>query len=208
MLPPVFYVQQLEQILLRKLLSPPTPAARPLRPRAARLYPYSVFSFAFFARFFVPSHVPLVSCVCAAPPLSFPAPRACPSRRICAYIRIQFFRSLFSCRAASIDLARLRCAPLSFPAPRARPSRHICAYIYIQFFVRFSRVEPRPLISRICVVRPTHLYQYSVFVSHFHFRPRPFGSAFVIFCFLVFPSTRISAGFMIFSYGESTSNHL
>ena len=97
MLPPVFYVQQLEQILLRKLLSPPTPAARPLRPRAARLYPYSVFSFAFF----VPSHVPLVSCVCAA--------------------------------------------------------------------------------------HPTHLYQYSVFASPFHFRPRPFGSALVIFRFLVFP---------------------
>ena len=122
MLPPVFYVQQLEQILLRKLLSPPTPAARPLR--------------------FLP-----------APPLSFPAPRARPSRRICAYIHIQFFVcfsrveprplisrvcaahrclflhpapvlpaasalisvfsfcSFFSCRAASIDLARLRCAP-------------------------------------------------------------------------------------------------
>ena len=103
MLPPVFYVQQLEQILLRKLLSPPTPAARPLRRRAAlpHLCPYSIFSFTFFARFFVPSHVPLVSCVCAA--------------------------------------------------------------------------------------RPTHLHQYSVFVSPFHFRPRPFGSAFVIFCFLVFP---------------------
>ena len=103
MLPPVFYVQQLEQILLRKLLSPPTPAAptasAPRRP--AHLCPYSVFSFAFFARFFVSSHVPLVSCVCAA--------------------------------------------------------------------------------------RPTHLHQYSVFVSHFHFRPRPFGPAFVIFCFLVFP---------------------
>ena len=98
MLPPVFYVQQLEQILLRKLLSPPTPAARPLRPRAA-----------------------------------------------------------------------------------------LRAYIHIQFFVLFSRVEPRPLISRVCVVRPTHLYQYSVFVSPFHFRPRPFGSALVIFCFLVFP---------------------
>ena len=97
MLPPVFYVQQLEQILLRKLLSPPTPAARPLRPRAARLYPYSVFSFAFF----VPSHV--------------------------------------------------------------------------------------PLISRVCAARPTHLHQYSVFVSPFHFRPRPFGSALVIFRFLVFP---------------------
>ena len=152
----------------------------------------------------------MISRVCVAPPLSFPAPRARPSRRICAYIWIQFFRSLFSCRAASVDLARLRCAPLSFPAPRARPSRRICAYIYIQFFVRFFRVEPRPLISRVCVARPTHLHQYSVFVSPFHFRPRPFGSAFVIFCFLVFPfsSTRISVGFMIFSYGESTSNHL
>ena len=104
MLPPVFYVQQLEQILLRKLLSPPTPA-NPAR-------------FAF-----------------------------CPRR------------------------AALRCR----------------TYVRIQFFVLFSRVEPRPLISRVCVVRPTHLYQYSVFVSHFHFRPRPFGSAFVIFCFLVFP---------------------
>ena len=105
MLPPVFYVQQLEQILLRKLLSPPTPAAptASLFARAAlpHLCPYSIFSFAFFARFFVSSHVPLVSCVCAA--------------------------------------------------------------------------------------RPTHLHQYSVFVSPFHFRPRPFGSAFVIFCFLVFP---------------------
>ena len=116
MLPPVFYVQQLEQILLRKLLSPPTPAARPLR--------------------------------------FLPAPR----RRCRTYVRIQFFRSLFSCRATSIDLARLRCAPLPFPAPRARPSRRICAYIHIQFFVRFFRVEPRP-----------------------------FGSALVIFRFLVFP---------------------
>ena len=103
MLPPVFYVQQLEQILLRKLLSPPTPA-NPAR-------------FAF-----------------------------CPRRALI---------SVFSFSLA--------------------------------FFVLFSRVEPRPLISRVCVVRPTHLYQYSVFVSHFHFRPRPFGSAFVIFCFLVFP---------------------
>ena len=100
MLPPVFYVQQLEQILLRKLLSPPTPA-NPARfafcpRRAAHLCPYSIFSLAFF----VSSRVPLVSCVCAA--------------------------------------------------------------------------------------RPTHLY-HSVFVSPFHFRPRPFGSALVIFCFLVFP---------------------
>ena len=53
MLPPVFYVQQLEQILLRKLLSPPTPAARPLRflpaPRCAAAL-MSVFNF--FVRFF------------------------------------------------------------------------------------------------------------------------------------------------------------
>ena len=143
MLPPVFYVQQLEQILLRKLLSPPTPAdpTASLFARAAALM--SVFNF--FVRFFRAKPRPLISRVCAArPTLSFPAPRACPSRRI-------------------------------------------CAYIYIQFFVRFSRVEPRPLISRICAAHPTHLYQYSVFVSHFHFRPRPFGSALVIFCFLVFP---------------------
>ena len=165
MLPPVFYVQQLEQILLRKLLSPPTPA-NPARfafcPRRALI---SVFSF--FVRFF------------RAEP--------CPFGLVC-----------------------LRCAPLSFPAPRARPSRRICAYIHIQFFARFFRVEPRPLISRVCAARPTHLHQYSVFVSPFHFRPRPFGSALVIFRFLVFPfsSTRISAGFMIFSYGENISNHL
>ena len=145
MLPPVFYVQQLEQILLRKLLSPPTPAARPLRPRAA----------------------------------------------LRTYVRIQFFRSLFSLgfrfKPCPFGLVCLRCAPLSFPAPRARPSRRICAYIHIQFFVRFSRVEPCPMISRVCAVRPTHLYQYSVFASPFHFRPRPFGSALVIFRFLVFP---------------------
>ena len=145
MLPPVFYVQQLEQILLRKLLSPPTPA-NPARfafcPRRALM---SVFSFF-----------------------------------------VRFFRSVFRVKPCPFGLVCLRCAPLSFPAPRARPSRRICAYIHIQFFVRFSRVEPRPLISRVCVARPTHLY-HSVFVSPFHFRPRPFGSVFVIFCFLVFP---------------------
>ena len=128
MLPPVFYVQQLEQILLRKLLSPPTPAARPLR--------------------------------------FLPAPR----RR--TYVRIQFFRSLFSCRATSIDLARLRFAPLSFPAPRARPSRRICAYIHIQFFVRFSRVEPRPLISRVCAAPPDALISFS-FCQPFPFQAAP-----------------------------------
>ena len=169
MLPPVFYVQQLEQILLRKLLSPPTPA-NPAR-------------FAF-----------------------------CPRRALMSVFNffVRFFRSVFRAKPCPFDLARLRCAPLSFPAPRARPSRRICAYIHIQFFVLFFCVEPRPLISRVCAAHPTHLHQYSVFVSPFHFRPRSFGSALVIFCFLVFlfSSTRISAGSMIFSYGESTSNHL
>ena len=131
MLPPVFYVQQLEQILLRKLLSPPTPAARPLRflpaPRCAAAL-MSVFNF--FVRF---SRV-----------------EPCP-----------------------FGLACLRCAPLSFPAPRARPSRRICAYIHIQFFVLFFCVEPRPLISRVCAARPTHLYQYSVFCQPFPFQVAP-----------------------------------
>ena len=146
MLPPVFYVQQLEQILLRKLLSPPTPA-NPAR-------------FAF-----------------------------CPRRALMSVFNffVRFFRSVFRAKPCPFDLARLRCAPLSFPAPRARPSRRICAYIHIQFFVLFFCVEPRPLISRVCAARPTHLHQYSVFVSPFHFRPRSFGSALVIFCFLVFP---------------------
>ena len=85
MLPPVFYVQQLEQILLRKLLSPPTPA-NPAR-------------FAF-----------------------------CPRRALI---------SVFS------------------------------------FSVRFFRVEPRPLISRVCAARPTHLYQYSVFCQPFPFQAAP-----------------------------------
>ena len=66
MLPPVFYVQQLEQILLRKLLSPPTPAARPLRflpaPRCAATL-MSVFNF--FVRFFRAKLRPLISRVCA-----------------------------------------------------------------------------------------------------------------------------------------------
>ena len=66
MLPPVFYVQQLEQILLRKLLSPPTPAnpARfgPAPRRAAALM--SVFNF--FVRFSRVEPRPLISRVCAA----------------------------------------------------------------------------------------------------------------------------------------------
>ena len=100
---------------------------------------------------------------------------------------VRFFRSVFRAKSCPFDLVCLRRAPLPFPAPRARPSRRICAYIHIQFFVLFSRVEPRPLISRVCAARPTHLHQYSVFVSPFHFGPRPFGSALVIFRFLVFP---------------------
>ena len=92
MLPPVFYVQQLEQILLRKLLSPPTPA-NPARFSAA--------------------------------------PRA--------YIRIQFFRSLFSCRATSIDLARLRCAAAVFSCtPRPSFPPHLRLYLYSVFRSLFS----------------------------------------------------------------------
>ena len=155
MLPPVFYVQQLEQILLRKLLSPPTPTARPLRPRAAprRLYPYSVFSFAFFARFFVPSHVPLVSCVCAARRCLFlhPAP-VLPAAS--ALISVFSFCSFFSCRAASIDLARLRCAPdaltsiFSFcqPFPFQAAPLWLCACHIL--FSRFS-VFPRPVFPPV-----------------------------------------------------------
>ena len=55
MLPPVFYVQQLEQILLRKLLSPPTPA-NPARfgpaPRCRAYIHIQFFSFAFFRSVF------------------------------------------------------------------------------------------------------------------------------------------------------------
>ena len=50
MLPPVFYVQQLEQILLRKLLSPPTPANPARFGPALRRALMSVFNF--FVRFF------------------------------------------------------------------------------------------------------------------------------------------------------------
>ena len=154
MLPPVFYVQQLEQILLWKLLSPPTPAARPLRPRAARLCPYSIFSFAFFARFFVPSHVPLVSRVCAAPPLSFPAPRAHPSRRICAYIHIQFFVRFSRVEPCPFDLARLRCAPdaltsiFSFCQPFPFQTAPLWLRVRHILFSRFS-VFPRPVFPPV-----------------------------------------------------------
>ena len=108
MLPPVFYVQQLEQILLRKLLSPPTPAARPLRPRAA---PRAYIRIQFFRSLFSCRAMSLWSRASAlraavfscTPRLSFP-----PHLRLYPY---SVFCSLFSCRAASIDLARLRCAP-------------------------------------------------------------------------------------------------
>ena len=142
MLPPVFYVQQLEQILLRKLLSPPTPA-NPARfafcPRRALI---SVFSF--FVRFSRVEPRPLISRVCAARRCLFlhPAP-VLPA----ASALISIFSFLFS-----------------FPV-----SSHV------------------PLISCVCAAHPTHLHQYSVFVSPFHFGPRPFGSALVIFRFLVFP---------------------
>ena len=103
----MFYVQQLEQILLRKLLSPPTPA-NPAR-----------FAFA------------RAALRCAAALMSV------------FNFFVRFFRSVFRAKPCPFGLARLRCAP-------------------------------------------PHLY-HSVFVSPFHFRPRPFGSALVIFCFLVFP---------------------
>ena len=68
MLPPVFYVQQLEQILLRKLLSPPTPA-NPARfafcPRRALISVFS-FSLAFFVLFSRVEPRPLISRVCVA----------------------------------------------------------------------------------------------------------------------------------------------
>ena len=114
MLPPVFYVQQLEQILLRKLLSPPTPAARPLRCRAAL--------------------------------------------RCRTYVRIQFFRSLFSCRATSLW-------------PRVSALRTRRTYINIQFLSALSISGCAPLAPR---------------------------SSYSVFSFFLFPSTRISAGFIIF----------
>ena len=109
MLPPVFYVQQLEQILLRKLLSPPTPAnpARfgpaPRRRTYVRIQFFrSLFSCqatSLWSRVSVP-RAAVFSCT---PRPSFP-----PHLRLYPY---SVFCSLFSCRAASIDLARLRCAP-------------------------------------------------------------------------------------------------
>ena len=141
MLPPVFYVQQLEQILLRKLLSPPTPAARPLRFLPA---PRAYIRIQFFVRFFRAKPRPLISRVCAA--------------RRCLFLH---------------------------PAP-VLPTASALISIF-SFLLAFFVSSHVPLASCVCAARPTHLHQYSVFVSPFHFRPRPFGSAFVIFCFLVFP---------------------
>ena len=172
MLPPVFYVQQLEQILLRKLLSPPTPA-NPARfafcPRR-RCALMSVFNF--FVRFFrsvfrvKPYPFGLVCLRCAAAVFSCtPRPSFPPHLRLYPY---SVFCSLFSCRATSIDLARLRCAP--------------DALISIFSFLPALSISGRaPLAPRL---------SYSVF------------------SFFRFSSTRISAGFMIFSYGENISNHL
>ena len=165
MLPPVFYVQQLEQILLRKLLSPPTPA-NPARfafcPRRALI---SVFSF--FVRFFRVEPRPLISRVCAVRRCLFlhPAP-VLPA----ASALISIFSFLFSFFVSS----RVHWSRAS--ALRARRT-----YINIQFLSALSISGRAPLAP--CL-------SYSVF------------------SFFRFFSTRISAGFMIFSYGESTSNHL
>ena len=147
MLPPVFYVQQLEQILLRKLLSPPTPAARPLRPRAA---PRTYVRIQFFRSLFSCQAMSLWSRVSAprtavfscTPRLSFP-----PHLRLYPY---SVFRSLFSCRATSIGLARLRCAPDAltsifsfcqpFPFQAAPLWLRACHILFSRFFV-----FPRPV---------------------------------------------------------------
>ena len=112
MLPPVFYVQQLEQILLRKLLSPPTPAARPLRflpaPRAYIRIQFfrSLFSLGFSCQ--AMSLWPRASALRAAVFSCTPRPSFPPHLRLYPY---SVFCSLFPCRAASIDLVCLRCAP-------------------------------------------------------------------------------------------------
>ena len=165
MLPPVFYVQQLEQILLRKLLSPPTPAARPLRPRAA--------------------------------------PRA--------YIRIQFFRSLFSCRAMSLwsRASALRAAVFSC-TPRPSFPPHLRLYLYSVFCSLFS-CRAMSLWPRVSALRARRTYiniQFLSAPSISGHAPLALRSSYSVFSFFRFSSTRISAGFMIFSYGESTSNHL
>ena len=147
MLPPVFYVQQLEQILLRKLLSPPTPA-NPARfafcPRR-RCALMSVFNF--FVRFFrsvfrvKPYPFGLVCLRCAAAVFSCtPRPSFPPHLRLYPY---SVFCSLFSCRAASIDLARLRCAPdalISFSFCQPFPFQAAPLWLRVRhiLFSRFS----------------------------------------------------------------------
>ena len=133
MLPPVFYVQQLEQILLRKLLSPPTPAARPLRflpaPRRTLI---SVFNF--FVRFFRAELHPLISRVCAARRCLFlhPAP-VLPA----ASALISGFSFLFSFLVSS----RVHWSRAS--ALRARRT-----YINIQFLSALSISGRAPLAPR------------------------------------------------------------
>ena len=165
MLPPVFYVQQLEQILLRKLLSPPTPAARPLRPRAA----------------------------------------------LRTYVRIQFFRSLFSCQAMSLwsRVSALRAAVFSC-TPRPSFPPHLRLYPYSVFCSLFSR-QAMSLWSRASALRARRTYINIQFLSALSISGRaPLAprSSYSVFSFFRFSSTRISAGFMIFSYGENISNHL
>ena len=141
MLPPVFYVQQLEQILLRKLLSPPTPA-NPARfgpaPRCRTYVRIQFFRSVFRAK---PCPFGLARLRCAAavfsctPRLSFP-----PHLRLYLY---SVFCSLFSCRAASIDLARLRCAPdalISFSFCQPFPFQAAPLWLRVRhiLFSRFS----------------------------------------------------------------------
>ena len=185
MLPPVFYVQQLEQILFRKLLSPPTPA-NPARfgpaPRCALM---SVFNF--FVRFFRAELRPfgLVCLRCAAAVFSCtPRPSFPPHLRLYLY---SVFCSLFPCRAASIDLARLRCAAAVFSCtPRPSFPPHLRLYLDSVFCSLFScRAASIDLARLRCA--PDALISIFGFCQPFPFQAAPFGSAFVIFCFLVFP---------------------
>ena len=154
MLPPVFYVQQLEQILLRKLLSPPTPAARPLRCRAAlRAYIRiqffrSLFSLGFSCQ--AMSLWPRVSALRAAVFSCTPRPSFPPHLRLYLY---SVFCSLFSCRAASIGLARLRCAPdalISFSFCQPFPFQAAPLWLHVRhiLFSRFS-VFLRPVFPPV-----------------------------------------------------------
>ena len=110
MLPPVFLRSAIRtnfasEAALSANACRPT-ASAPRRAALPHLCPYSIFSFAFF----VSSYVPLVSRVCAARRCLFLHPAPVPPTAS-ALISIFSFLFAFSCRAASIDLARLRCAP-------------------------------------------------------------------------------------------------